>query len=287
MTKTTTRYGMFGVAAIVAILSISLVATNLTSEAAAGSQSANKVGSVTNLDTFTKTDVTDGFQGVPIASYDMKSSDDKEWLSTFITECKTIHQVKASGQDTRPNNKNKDFSTDTAGAGALIWWTISDANNNNHRLITPYGVISGSVWNGDTPHLDYTWQMCGEETTLDVNLNQLIIQCDPNDPKFQDDEGNPLCHEGQLVFKCSFEDALNSTDDEECWQSVALTQSNWGTHSAAQMILDVPHGVHWITIWGEGYVDPSDNVIPDTLTLVQFGKKILINQPVLIDNPTS
>jgi len=286
MTKTTTRYWMFGVAAIVAILSISVVAKNLTPDAVAASQSANKVGSVTNLDTFITNVAGGNFTGVPIASYDMKSSDEKDWLSTFITECKTVHQVKASGTDTRPNKKDKDFSTDTAGAGAIIWWTISDADNNNLRLITPYGVIDDKVWDNKTPHLDYAWQMCGEETTLDVELNQLIIECDPDDPKFQDEDGNPLCHEGQLVFKCSFEEFLNPTDDEECWQSVALLQSNWGTHSAAQMILDVPHGVHWITIWGSGDVDPSDNVIPDELTLVQFGKKILINQPVLIDNST-
>ena len=262
--------GTFGIVAIAAILVASLAVANLSTQQVQGAaQSANKVGTSTSTVTFI-TDISGSDLPAVIIEYDLKSSDKHAWWSGFITECTTQTLVKASG------GKHKDSSSDTASAGALVWWTITGGNGADH-LIDPYGVIDPAVWDGDPASVPLynKWHICGQLMELKVNLNPLIVKCTA------EQELAGLCTEGQLVFLC---DVDSTIPEDECDQYVQIFLKNWGTHSAGTLIDNVPHGVHTVKVWGDSDIDPSDNVDPDDRTKVIIGKKVLLNTPILMDN---
>ena len=274
MTKTTTKsrraVGTLGLAAVIAVLTVSMIAMNFTSQPAQGAaQSANKVGTAVDFISFV-TDFDDAPSTAVLVEYSMKSSDKHDWLSTFTTECTTQTIVKASG-----SKGNKDKSTDTARVGAWIWWTITDENGDDH-LIDAYGNIDTNVYVQETTNVPdrNKWHICGQEMQLEVDLNPLIIKCP--DPETQE------CNEGQLVFACDFDETI---PEDECDQYVQIFLANWGTHSAVALINDVPHGVYDIKVWGANELTLSDNVDqPDIDTTVILGKKVLVNTPILMDN---
>jgi len=269
-TKNRRAVGTLGLAAVIAVLTVSMIAMNFTSQPAQGAaQSANKVGTAVDFTSFI-TDFDNDPSTAVIVEYEMKSSDKHDWLSTFTTECTTQTIVKASG------SKGKKESTDTARAGAWIWWTITDENGDDH-LIDAYGNINGTVWvNGTAVPPHNIWHICGQEMQLEVDLNPLIVKCP--DPGVPNPEGK-TCHDGQLVFACDF----LVIDPEECDQYVQIFLANWGTHSAVALIKDVPHGVYDIKVWGANELTLSENVDDEDTTVI-LGKKVLVNTPILMDN---
>jgi len=103
MTKTTTKYAMFGVAAIAAILSISLIATAMNAPSAQA-DGANKVGWVEdNVDVLVKwNEKNDGqvkqTSSVDLGPYEIHTSDKNDWLVTLWAECATTSEVQATGK---------------------------------------------------------------------------------------------------------------------------------------------------------------------------------------------
>jgi len=116
--------------------------------------------------------------------------------------------------------------------------------------------------------------MIAGKSDPNVNLNPLIVKCTA------EMAAKDLCIEGQLVFLCDVDDSI---PEEECDQYVEIFLKNWGTHSAGTFIQDVPHGLYYVSVWGDSDIDLSDNVDPDDRTKVIIGKKVILSQPVNID----
>ncbi|MFZ8938392.1 MAG: hypothetical protein ACO2Y5_09110, partial [Nitrosopumilaceae archaeon] len=117
MTKSTTRFGMFGIAAVVAILSISLVATNLTTQEATA-EPARKTGlSMNNLEIAGAVSAQSTVQPIAqdLGTMYLKSNDKGDWMVEGVIECATAIQAKASGK----HSKDDPLSGGTA--GAKVW----------------------------------------------------------------------------------------------------------------------------------------------------------------------
>ena len=266
-TKNRRAVGTLGVAAVVAVLAVSMIAMNFTTQPIQA-EAANKFGTTYSTTTFL-TDMSGSDLPAIIIEYENKAVDKQNIFSTMITECTTQTLVKASG------GKNKDSSSDSASVGAYVWFTVSWIHG-EHHLVSPSGLINGTVWEEktETVPLENFWHICGQQMDLNVNLNPLIVKCTA------DQAAAGLCIEGQLVFLCDVDDSI---PEEECDQYVEIFLKNWGTHSAGTFIKDVPHGEYYVSVWGDSDIDLSDNVDPDDKTKVIIGKKVIISQPVNID----
>jgi len=277
MTRTTTKnrraVGTLGLAAVIAVLTVSMIAMNFTSNQAIGEQQgANKVGTAVSMMSFIQS--TTQNNGLPdvIIQYEGKASDKHDVLSRVTLECTTATEVKASGA------KGKDKSTDSAKVGAVVWFTYG--NDDGDYLIDEKGNIKYDeeyTKGGGVPSA-YLWHVCGQEMELQVNLNPIIIVCP--------DPDNLPCHEGQLVFACDVLDL----PPEECDQWVQIFLKTWGTHTAVTLINDIPHGDYYVKVWGSTTFEQSGNLddenLPDRTTVI-IGKKFLENTPILMDNPTT
>jgi len=260
--------GTLGIAAVVAVLTVSMIAMNFTTQPIQA-EAANKFGSISTTTTFLANYLG---QEMPqkIVEYENKATDKQNIYGTVILECFTDTLVKSSG------GKGKDKSTDEASAGAYIWFTISSIHGEEH-LISPAGVIDPSVWDeetGSVPPANF-WNVCGQLMELKVDLNPLIVKCTA------EQAAALLCIEDQLVFLCDVDPTALAED--ECDQFVQIFLSSWGTHSAATYIADIPHGTYYVSVWGDADIDLSDNVVPDERTKVAFGKVAYNGLPVNID----
>jgi len=259
-TKNRRAVGTLGLAAVIAVLTVSMIAMNFTSNPAIGEQQgANKVGTAVAETSFL-------IPGDPkvIIGYEGKASDKHDVISRVTLECTTNTEVKAT------SNKKGGKDTDTASVGAVVWFTYTGEDGVD-RLIDPYGDIQyGEVWDGEVPDdSTYLWRVCGQEMELQVNLNPIIVEVD-----------------GQLVFKCDTLD--NPLTEDECNQWVQIFLSSWGTHTAVTLINDVPHGDYYVKVWGDTSLKNSKVLAPaDDRTEIIIGKKFLENTPILMDNPST
>lgn len=259
MTKTTTKYGIFGVAAIVAILSVSLIVT-ATNTPSAQAVPANKVGWVEdNFDVIVTWNEGQVKQtdSVTIGPYEIHTSDKNDWLVTFWAECATTSEVQATGK----KGKNSDTSGAQAGATATLYY--------------------------DTERLS-SWRICQEDLQIEADLNQLIIfeeglNCDP--------EVNPGC--GSLKFKCDelLEDGSPNPDflTEECQQWIKVYLGLAGSYSAAWVIMNMDAGHHDLKIVIDMDASASgDNTDPaldepnGITSMVTIGNKIFVAEPIHI-----
>ena len=253
MTKTTTKYGIFGVVAIAAILSISLIVT-ATNAPSAQAIAANKVGWVEdNTDVIVtwlngQDEQTDS---VTVGPYEIHTSDKNDWLVTFWAECATTSEVQATGK----KGKNSDTSGAQAGATATLYY--------------------------DTERLS-SWRICQEDLQIEADLNQLIefvpgLNCDT--------DADPDC--GSLQFVCDEDDPDFLT--EECQQWVRIYSEVAGSYSAAWVIMNMDAGHHDLKIHVTMDAGPSGDAIGDIddepngiRSMVTIGNKIFVAEPIHI-----
>lgn len=260
MTKTTTKYGIFGVVAIAAILSISLIVT-ATNAPSAQAVPANKVGWVEdNTDVIVtwlngQDEQTDS---VTIGPYEIHTSDKNDWLVTFWAECATTSEVQATGK----KGKNSDTSGAQAGATATLYY--------------------------DTERLS-SWRICQEDLQIEADLNQLIefvpgLNCDTDE--------DPLC--GSLQFVCDEFDPITGEPNpdfltEECQQWIKVYLGIAGSYSAAWVIMNMDAGHHDLKIVidmdASASGDDTDPALdePNGITsMVTIGNKVFVAEPIHI-----
>ena len=165
MTKTTTKYRTFGVAAIVAILSVSMVAIALSQSAIAAP--ANKsafggegVGALPDDDKFHT-----------IAYGTIKTSSPSDLLVLHDQEC-TIH----TGLNLDKNNQDQ-----TSAIREDVRLKVSDIDDTNVRYIDPVPLYyeGKSVADGGVETDEYseeTITMCGRAYHIETNILEMIFE---------------------------------------------------------------------------------------------------------------
>lgn len=262
MTNSTTKFGVFGVAAIFAILSISLVATNFTTQEATA-EAARKAG-VSYDDTTMAPGIEAKANSIsPVAQkigeMTLKSNDKGDWMVEGVIECATAIQAKATG-------KQDKLSGGTAGANV---WINMDSENSQTNMIS---IETGSV----TENIEEAqWLLCQQTFEMQSNFNDLIITCedalviDPSYPGCQEEDPN------KLVFECD----VTGQDGDVCEQSLEVFSMVAGTHPIAYMLHNVEAAdTHTIRVWAaleagasEGSTIDSQEIIPDSENFVDAG----------------
>ena len=161
MTKTTTNYRTLGVAAIVAILAVSVVAIALAPSAIAAP--ANKVSWMNDDEAITYSwSATGGNVGVAevtLQEFTLKSSDKGDWLIDMAAECSTFTTIEAKGK------KNNEFSGSTAGAKVTLY--VDGVENKS-------------------------WNLCQQDFQTKAYLNDVIVKDEEGTLKFNCDTDPPL-----------------------------------------------------------------------------------------------
>ena len=227
---TKTRYGVYGIAAIVAILSLSLIAANLTTQQATA-EAARKVGmSTSNIEIAPAVSVQSTFSPIAqdIGTMYLKSNDKGDWMVEGVIECATAIQAKASG-------KQSNLSGGTAGAKV---WVEMDGQ--------PINIMNGEPINeaaGETLE-DAQWNLCQQTFEMKSNFNDLIITCTEAleiDPDYagcnEDFNGDGIVDSdpNKLVFLCD----VTGEDGDVCEQSLEVFTKVAGTHPIAVMLHNV------------------------------------------------
>ena len=255
MTKTTTKYGMFGVAAIVAILAVSVLATSLPTQEAVATHIAAKKGYIGSSTTVPITDNVNGPQVVE--SFYIKSNNGGDWILDLTAECAIATHIQGKG-----NQKDKD--TSGAQGNAQIWFEVLYEGETIPKPVP--------ISNDNTG--DYKWNFCEQVFEIKTVLNDLIVVCTE---EFADDLS---CTVGELVFLCDEDQA--AADSQQCEQYVELYLKTAGTHVAKALAIDMPAGVHKVYVMAElnagcsssqGTAEECDNFIGAS---AMIGKRIVI-----------
>ncbi len=326
MTKTTTKnrraVGTLGVAAVIAVLAVSMIAMNFTSPVLADhepAKAAKKAGmTMTNPDVAPTLKVT-GDNLIPLVKslghFDIKSQDKGDWLVDSTIECATAIETTTKGK------KNESKVTEGGFAGAKVWFTL-DGQPISIKTGDRLDLIPDKEGFFAIPS-EATWNLCEQVFEMDSNFNDLIISCeeawatygevpdDPEDPddiysllraacpnsdeQFEIDNGLDLIPDDpfKLVFLCAIDPS------GECAQSLTVFTKNAGTHPAMIMIHDVSAGTsHTVEAWVALDAGPSagsslevtmeagDN--PDFGSAgVMIGKRIFVAEPVQMQTVTS
>lgn len=211
MTQNRRAVGTFGLVAIVAVLTVSMIATNFTAQPAAADHiAANKgagyygdisVGVITQDSA--KTDAL-------LAQFDIKSKDKGDWLVDMAMECAVANQVESKG-------KKENLSGSAASASAYI---------------KVDGVVQDNI----------VWNVCSQDLQLKTQLNDLIDACTLEQAEAE------LCDEGDPVFTCQF---LTDAElvGTECEQSIEIYLETAGSYNVKWFLLNLDSGVHTIQIW--------------------------------------
>ena len=147
--KTKTTYGIFGIVAVAAILSVALIASATTP--AAQAVAANKFAFAENATAVSVQWIqgqTTQSSSVTIGPIDVKSSDKNNWHVGFTGECKNFSEVKAKGK--------KGSSSELSGAvsGATATLIVDEGTAVEQRL--------------------YSWKLCENDLQIEADLNALI-----------------------------------------------------------------------------------------------------------------
>ena len=319
MTKTTTKnrraVGTLGVAAVIAVLAVSMIAMNFTSPVLADhepAKAAKKAGmTMTNPDVAPTLKVT-GDNLIPLVKslghFDIKSQDKGDWLVDSTIECATAIETTTKGK------KNESTVTEGGFAGAKVWFTLDGqpiSIKNGDRL----DLIPDKKGFFAIPS-EATWNLCEQVFEMDSNFNDLIISCqeawdtfrdkpntdDPEDiydllraacPEDPDNLGNPL-DPFKLVFLCAIDPS------GECAQSLTVFTKNAGTHPAMILIHDVAGQCigHTVEAWVALDAGPSAGSSLEVTVQagdnedfgsagVMIGKRIFVAEPVQMQIVTS
>ena len=259
MTNSKTKFGMLGMASLVAILSVSLIAfAPMAQDAKANAANKNGFSSSTVEMLWSEADGAGNVLPMEIESYYFKTSNDNNWLVDFTAECGTANHVKAEGK------KGSGKDQDKTSVSTKIFFTVELPDetewvvhlNGTKTLYDPTDVPEIAMWN-----------LCSQQFDIQSNLNSLISSCGELDAAGEINDENDLAEclidtdgdgvgdtvdENELVYTCLVdEDAL------ECEQSIELFLSNSGTRSAKAVLMDLPHGENEIYVYGMFAADGS------------------------------
>jgi hypothetical protein len=252
MTQNRRAVGTFGLVAIVAVLTVSMIATNFTTQPAAADHIAANKGAGYYGDISASVITESGVAiDTKIAEFDIKSKDKGDWLVDMAMECAVANQVESKG-------KKANLSGSAASATAYI--TVDD-------------VIQDNI----------VWNVCSQDLQLKTQLNDLIDACTAQ----QETDG--FCTEGDLVFTCQFltgDDLANA----ECEQSIEIYLETAGSYNVKWFLLNLDAGVHTIKIWStltaERTVDGFDPGANSELDLTQnIISAVFIDQGLVYAEP--
>jgi hypothetical protein len=248
MKNTTTKY-VVGIVAIAAILSISLIATNLTTQQATA-EAARKTGLMMgNYEIAPAIATQTSFAPVAqdLGTMYLKSNDKGDWMVEGVIECATAIQAQAKGK----HSDSDPLSGGTAGAKV---WVEMDGN--------PISIATGEPTDDIT---EAQWNLCEQTFEMKSNFNDLIISCeeavtiDPTyDACYNDTDGDGVgdtLDSTRLVFLCDVD-----TEETECAQSLEVFTKVAGTHPIAVMLHDVEAAdSHEIKVYAELSAGPSED----------------------------
>ena len=257
MKTTTTTYGMFGIAAVIAILSVSLIVTT-TNTQTADALAANKVAWRGNdIDVSAAWTEAGGPVTNPVTTmdFDIKSSTGNDWLVDFTAECETFSEVQATGK------KGKSSDTSGAQAGATVDLLVDDVSQG-------------------------TWQICLQDLQIEADLNALI---EYNSTRYCDDSTNSTC--GGLQFVCALDDPNFET--VECQQWIDISSKVAGSYNAKWVLMNLAGDTNLkivVTANADESTDATSDGIPEDFTgepngvtsMVVVSKKIVIAEPIHI-----
>ncbi len=251
--KTTTTYGIFGVVAFAAILSVSMIASGISTQTA-DAVAANKFA-WTQDDTSVMATWTAGqsqqSNNVTLGPVDIKSSDKNNWHVGFTAECKNFSEVKAVGK--KGNSKELSGAVSTATATLIL----DEGTADEERF--------------------FSWVLCENDLQIEADLNALI-------------EFNATS--GQLQFVCD-DHLTNSSDACQQWVAVSsavsgayhtewvVTNLSAGNHTF-EILLEMTADASGDTT--DAALDDEPNGVKSVVTIRQ---KILTADTVHIANPNS
>ena len=302
MTKINTKYGMFGIAAIVAILSVSIVAASFGAQEAIATHFGNeplaaKKGAISMNDTVpvgiasdwmsTPTLLDDPYFGTQgtLATLYLKSNEGGDWIADMSAECAVMTHIEGKG----------DMETlEGAYAGAKVSFWLDGL---------PVSIITGETidtWETPNPTpSDAQWNFCHQIFEINTTLNALITTCgdlitdhgegiDPNFSGCLIDENGDATDPSKLVFLC---DALTQEYIDEnniaCDQSVELYLENAGSYNVKVLLKDLDSQTHHkLEVKAEYDVGSSSEAGTkkggsskiDAAALI--GKRILVAEPI-------
>ncbi|GEM_PF-5480642 len=269
MTKTTTKYGIFVVAAFAAILSVSLIVNGLGTQTA-DAVAANKFAFAEDA-TSVSVSWTQGqdtvSSSVTIGPIDVKSSDKNNWHVGFTGECQNFSEVKAKGK----KNESSELSGAVSAATATL---IVDKDTGDEQRF-------------------YSWKLCENDLRIEADLNALIefvpgLNCDT--------DADPDC--GSLQFVCDFNDPDADPEvlaSEECQQWVAVSSAVSGAYHTEWVVETLKAGNHTFEVLiemtaGASGDDPEVVLFDEpngVKSIVTITQKILTADTVHIANPNS
>ena len=253
MTQNRRAVGTFGLVAIVAVLTVSMIATNFTTQPAAADHiAANKGGGYYgDISVGVITQDSAVMDNALLAQFDIKSKDKGDWLVDMAMECAVANQVESKG-------KKENLSGSAASASAYI-------------------VVDGIVQD------NIVWNVCSQDLQLKTQLNDLIDACTAEQAALGD------CLEGFPVFACQgMTDA--EMEGTECEQSIEIYLETAGSYNVKWFLLDLDAGVHTIKIWStltaERTVDGFDPGANSELDLTQnIISAVFIDQGLVYAEP--
>jgi len=316
-TKNRRAVGTFGLVAVIAVLAVSMIAMNITSQPLLAehepAKAAKKAGMTMTNPVLAPLVESPGNDPVPtvfsLGHFDIKSNDKGDWLVDSTIECATAVQTITKGK------KDKEAPLEGGFAGAKVWFTLDDK---------PISISTGDrldvIDNTDfslVPN-EATRNLCEQVFEMKSNFNDLIISCaeawatfgdpiefpdDPEDPNdiysllraaCPSENGTTANDPFKLVFLCAID-----PEELECEQSLEVFTKVAGTHPAMIMIHDVSAGSsHVVEIWAAldagasvdssllvtNKAESSDNFVSAG---VMIGKRIFVAEPIHMQTVTS
>jgi len=215
-TKNRRAVGTLGLAAVVAVLAVSMIAMNFTAQPAAADHiAAKKAGGYygmagVGIQTVDGVDIIDS--KAYLASFDIKTNDKGDWMVDMAIECATANQVESKG---KKNN------LEGAKASAVV-----------------YIEVDGAPYDGTL-----AWNVCSQDLQIKTQLNDLIEACT------EQQEIDGLCVEGFPVFTCQFLTPEELAEDPECEQSIEIYLETAGAYNVKWFLMNLDAGVHTIDIY--------------------------------------
>ena len=277
MTKNRRAVGTLGIAAVVAVLAVSMIAMNFTSPVLAEHQPAKK-GYVGGSElTITAT------SGYVIYPFPFKTNSGGDILFDLTAECATLTHIKGKGKMT-------EFDGADVQAKVYFQW---QPNQTGSWLTIPIGGDYDDVPAGDAGK----WNFCEQVFKIKTNLNDLLERCTQ---EMVDSGDFPECSAaGDPIFICDLNGEPKPGFEEnftECEQSVELFLKSAGTRPATALLMDVPTGVHNgrvmadITVNAQSGLEPTECTNPEDITTcdiktaLMIGKRLLIVEDVHLAN---
>jgi hypothetical protein len=240
-TNSKTRFSLFGIAAIVAILTISLVTTGLSTQEVTA-EAARKVGMSANANQIAPAIQAQSQEispvAIPLGHMSLKSNDKGDWMVEGVIECATAIKAKAKGkQDTLSGGT----------AGAKVWVELDNK---------PISIATGEPIKGGETLADAQWNLCEQTFEIQSNFNDLIIDCDDALTNYNSTYAGCLdADPNKLVFLCDVDSTIT-----ECEQSLEVFTKVAGTHPIAVMLHNVDAGEsRSIDVYAHLSAGPSSN----------------------------